>query len=344
MIFNKSQSIFASDWHREVWWWAVGIVPPEDSLTAAVKEKCSKDILDGCYQWHGYFNELCEDMYNHKDIYAPASARQYRDILENIANGELKDNMIVWDINDWRKYRDKLNKSKAYAGLCITLENCLEALERTGLKCEYKNNTVLFGNNRYPKIFHAMNVFEQSPNVRKTPARHHFAHCEFRQLFKSYSANYDELLRRVSDESLDIAHDIHGFAKSLKIERYVHFDTIKYKHKNTRVMDFTVTGSEYPTLRVNIGTCARHDGDILEDAFYKHILDADNNIQAVFIKNLERCDDTGHNHQNIRINGKNEQVCPYSRIRINPFKDDLDAILCFISARKASIDRLSPPQ
>jgi hypothetical protein len=340
MIFNKTQNVFASDWHREVWWWAVGIVPPSDSLTAAVKEKCSKDILDGCEQWHGYFNELCEDMYTHKEIYAPASARQYRDILENIAaNGRIQGDDMIWDSNDWQKYRDKINKSKAYASLNITLERCLEVLERTGLNCEYTSDSAVFSNSKYAKIFHAMSVFEQSPNIRKTPARHHFAHCEFRQLFKSYSANYDELLRRVSDESLDIAHTIHAFAKSLKIERYVHFDTIKYKHKSIRVMDFTVTGNEYPSLRVNIGTCAKHDGDILKDKFYRHILDADKNIQALFIKNLERCDNAEHIHANIKINGKNEQVCPASRIRINPFKSDIDAVLYFINARKASIDQ-----
>ena len=119
----------------------------------------------------------------------------------------------------------------------------------------------------------------------------------------------------------------------------MHFDTIKYKHKNIRVMDFTVIGSEYPTLRVNIGTCAKSDADVSDDEFYKHILAADKNIQAVFIKNLERCNNNAHNHQVIKINGKDEQICPGAKIRINPFKGDLDAVLCFIAARKASIDQ-----
>ena len=251
MIFDKNQSVFSSDLHREVWWWAVGIVPPSDSLTDKVKSQCTKDILDGCYQWYDYFSELCEDMYNNIGEYSQVSARQYRDILENIAaNGELLGNRIIWDINDWQKYQEKFNRKSPGIN---KLQKCLNALERTGLKCEYKNDGVVFHNEKDPKIFHAMSTFEKSPNIRKTPARHHFAHCEFRQLFKSYSANYDELLRRVSDESLDIAHAIHDFAKSLKIQRYVHFDTIKYKHKNTRVLHFTVSGDEYPTLRVNIG-------------------------------------------------------------------------------------------
>ncbi|MCL2775509.1 MAG: hypothetical protein FWD71_19525 [Oscillospiraceae bacterium] len=340
MIFDKNQSAFPSDLHREVWWWAVGLVPPSDSLTNAVKNQCTKDILDGCYQWYDYFNELCEDMYNHMDMYQPAPVRQYRDILENIAAcGEIQGNTIVRNINEWHKYSEKLNKSKAYANLKITLENCLTALERTGLTHEYRDDTIVFSNAKYPKIFHAMNTFEHSPNIRKTPARHHFAHCEFRQLFKSYSASYDELLRRVSDESHDIAHAIHDFAKSLKIQRYIHFDTIKYKHKNIRVLDFTVSGGEYPALRVNIGTCAKPDSDVFNDTFYKHISAADNNIQDIFIKNLERCGNEAHNHQTVKINGKNERVCPNSRIRINPFRDDLDAILCFIAARKASIDQ-----
>ena len=235
-------------------------MPPSDSLTDAVKNQCNKNVLKGCYQWYDYFCGLCEDMYNHTEIYAPASARQYRDILENIAaNGELRGDTVIRDINGWQKYAEKLNKSKAYSEPDITLEKRLEALERTGLEHQYKNNIIVFCNKKYPKIFHAMNTFEHSPDIRKTPARHHFAHCEFRQLFKSYSANYDELLRRVSKESTEIAHAIHDYAKSLKIQRYIHFDTIKYKHKNMRVLDFTVTGSEYPTLRVNIGASATPD-------------------------------------------------------------------------------------
>ena len=340
MAFDKNQSAFPSDLHREIWWWAVGIVPTSDSLTEAVKGRCSQNVLDGCHQWHGYFCALCEDMYNNSGVYSPASARQYRDLLEHIAAaGELCGDSIVFDGFSWQKYAEKLDKSKAFASLGASLEKCLGALERTGLKREYANGMIAFQNERYPKIFHAMHAFERSPNIRKTPARHHFAHCEFRQLFRSYSANCDELLRRVSDESLGIAHAVHDFAKSLKIRRYVHFDTIKYKHKNMRVMDFAINGGEYPTFRINIGSCANPEADISSDEFYRHLASADKKIQAVFIKNLEPCGDLAHNHQVVRINGKNERVCPKSRIRINPFRHDLDAVLCFIAARKASIDQ-----
>ena len=178
MTFDKNESVFPSEWHREVWWWAVGLVPPFDSLTDAVKERCSDNVLDGCCQWYEYFKELCEDMYRHIDIYAPASPRQYRDILENIAaKGRLQENLVVWQTDDWLQYSAKVNKSKAYASSNITLEKCLTALERTGLKCEDRNGTVVFSNEKYPKIFHATHTFEHSPNVKKTPARHHFAHC-----------------------------------------------------------------------------------------------------------------------------------------------------------------------
>jgi len=216
----------------------------------------------------------------------------------------------------------------------------MKSLRRTGLICEHINDKIIFGNIKYPKIFHAMKIFEQSPNVRKTPARHHFAHCEFRQLFKSYSASYNELLRPVSNESRYIANAIHDFAKSLKIQRYIHFDTIKYKHRNIRVLDFTITGGEYPTLRVNIGTCANPDSNISVEGYYKYLLSANNNICGIFIKNLEQCENPGHNHFNMLINDENRQVCPYSKIKINPFKDDIEAVLYFIASRKESINQL----
>jgi len=347
MIFDKNQNTFLSDFHREVWWWAVGLVPVEISLTEEVRKKCADDIniIEGCYQWHDYFQDLCEDMYNNADEYIPVSARQYRDILENIvSNGELQGDNMIWDKNAWNNYCEKVNKSKSYINSNITIEKCIKSLNRTGFVYEYKSDDdiVVFRHLKYPKIFHAMNTMEHSPNIRKTPARGHFAHCEFRQLFKSYSANYDELLRRVSDESRDIAREIHNHAKSLKIQRYVHFDTIKYKHKNNRVLDFTVTGSEYPTLRVNIGTCANPGAAVSNfsnDEYYKYLLSANTNICDIFLKNVEKCENPDHNHQNLIIQNKKYQFCPYSKIKINPFKDDIEAVLYFISARKASIDQ-----
>jgi len=254
MFFDKNQSTFPSPFHREVWWWAVGIVPPADSLTDEVRAKCSPQVLEGCMQWHEYFGALCEDMYQNATEYLPASPRQYRDILEKIsAGGELREDSIVWQTADWEEYRAKLDKSKACREGGLTLGHCLKALARTGLKCEETAGNIVFRQEKHPKIFHAMQVMENSPDIRLTPARHHFAHCEFRQLFKSYAANYDELLRRASDESLDIARAIHDYCKSLKIQRYIHFGIIKYKYKGTRVLDFNLYGDQYPTLRVNLG-------------------------------------------------------------------------------------------
>ena len=255
MYFDKNQKEFSSDFCRTVWWWAVGIVPPTDSLIDDVKSKCSSDVLDGCYEWHTYFNALCDDMYNYECAYLPASPRQYRDILEYIAaGGVILNDSIVWPLHEWEKYHAKINRSKAYVSAGINLNQCLNALSRTGLICDFTNENVIFTHSRYPKIFHAMRMMEQSPGIRKTPARHHFAHCEFRQLIKEYSANYDELLRRASDDSLYIAHAIHDYCKTLKIQRYIHFGIIKYKYRNVRILDLNVYGDEYPTLRINIRT------------------------------------------------------------------------------------------
>jgi len=255
MIFDKNQSVFISDFRRAVWWWAVGLVPPEDSLTDDVKSKCSPDVLEGCHQWHAYFNVLCEDMYNHEHVYLPASPRQYRDLLETIAGGGvLLSDGISWSLDAWENYSAKINRSKAYMQAGINLTGCLDALARTGLQFEKTKDSIVFSHAHYPKIFHAMHMMEQSPGIRKTPARHHFAHCEFRQLIKEYSANYDELLRRASDDSLYIAHAIHDYCKTLKIQRYIHFGIIKYKYRNVRILDLNVYGDEYPTLRINIRT------------------------------------------------------------------------------------------
>jgi len=341
MTFDKNQSSFPSAFHREVWWWAVGLVPLSDSLTDDARGRSGPGVLEGCRQWRGYFDELCGDMYEHAAEYAPASARQYRDILENIAAGAaLEGDEAVWDGGAWAAYAGKMDRSKAYVTAGVKLERCLAALERTGLRFELADGRAVFRNVKYPKIFHAMSVFERSPDVRQTPARHHFAHCEFRQLYKSYNANYDELLRRASDDSLFVARGIDDFCKSLKIQRYIHFGIIKYKHKGIRVLDFNLYGDEYPTLRVNMGTCAdpgRAD-DVNGDAYYKALLGKSPEIQEKFAKWLVPCENPEHRRYPVAIGGREETVCPCQKLRMNPGRGDLEAIQALIEARKASIE------
>ena len=303
MDFDRNQSEFPSQFHRDIWWWAVGIVPIEESLTLTVAEKCGADVLAGCRQWRDYFIELTDDMYRNAVEYLPASPRQYRDILENVAaggrlrgggaltNGRTSQgegaspgegaisgegaspgggaisgeeaspggraysyDEVIWSTREWEDYSVAKDKSKAYKTTGVKTERCLDALGRIGLTIERHDGEIAFINKKYPKIFHAMRMMEYSPNARKTPVRHHFAHCEFRQLIKSYSADYNGLLRRVGDESLMVAHAIRDFASNAKMQRYIHFDIIKYKYKGVRVLDFSVRGDEYPTMRVNIET------------------------------------------------------------------------------------------
>ena len=340
MPFNKNQSSFASDFQRAVWWWAIGLVPPADSLTNDIKSKCSPDVLEGCHDWYAYFNELCEDMYSNQDAYVPASPRQYRDILESIAaGGTVLNGSAIWPVQEWKTYEAKIDRSKAYVSAGVNLNQCLKALSRTGLICDYTDENIFFSHSNHPKIFHAMHMFEQSPGIRKTPARHHFAHCEFRQLFKEYSANYDELLRRASDDSLHIAHCLHDFCKSLKIQRYIHFDIIKYKYKNIRILDFNLHGDEYPNLRINMGTCANPNSDLHSDAYYQMLLNQNGNVQDTFIKSLAKCDSQTHKKYPITLNGQELMLCPCAKIKLNPQRHDLETIMACISARKASIDQ-----
>ena len=340
MPFDKNASSFPSPFHREIWWWAVGIVPLDVSLTEAVLSQLSSDALEGCRQWHAYFLAFTEDMYAFADAYRPASARQYRDILEFIAaGGELRGDNIVWNLSDWDARRAKMNRSKAYATNGVDLDACLHALARTGLQCEISGDEVLFEHSAYPKIFHTMRLMENSPEARQTTVRYHFAHCEYRQLFKRYEGNWEELLRRASDESLTIVQSIYDFLRPQKIARYTHFGFIKYRHQGLRILDMNLYGDEYPTLRVNIGTCASSDADVGEDAYYEVLQNESPAVQEAFVEHLVRCEGQGHKHGVVVLNGREERVCPCERVRINPHSGDWEALRAFIAARKASIDR-----
>lgn len=340
MNFDVNMNSFPSDFHREIWWWGVGIVPTDESLTDKVKSQLSDEVLQSCYQWHEYFHLLTSDMYSNAELYLPASSRQYRDILENICLlGDIKDNSICINKEAWESFVSKTNRSKQYTEKNLTIEGCLTNLERTGLEITDNESEIVIKNSGYPLIFHAMKIFENSPNARKTPARHHFAHCEFRQLIKSHEDNYAGLLRRASSESREILKAVDEYAKELKIQRYVHFATIKYKYKNIRILDLNFYGDECPTLRINIGTCADSScSDICDDRFYLTVFDSEEDILDTLMRNLTQCSDESHRHQQIKIRDTVYDICPSSRVRINPFSKDIKSLLKFIEARKESID------
>jgi len=254
VIFDRNQTEFTSVFQREVWWWAIGIVPIAESLADEVVSRCSPDVLLGCRQWSEYFVQLCEDMAANESLYLPGSPRQYRDVLERIsAGGEILGDDVVWNASEWEAYAGKIDRGKAYSTSGLTTRYCLDMLARLGLTVHGDDERVSFSNSRFPKVFHAMRMMENSPNVRDTTVRHHFAQCEFRQFFKSYNAGYNELLRRASDDSLCVARELHEFAKASRLIRYIHFGMIKYKHKGIRICDYNLYCHDTPTLRMRIG-------------------------------------------------------------------------------------------
>jgi len=254
LTFDRNQTSFESGFHREVWWWATGMVPLDVSLTEETKAQCSPDVLKGCYQWHEYFGDLCADMYENADSYLPGTPRQFRDVLERAsAGGEIIDEGVVWDANRWDEYVSKTDRSKAYRTSGLSVQYCLRALSRLGMEARRKDGEVIITNERYPKIFHAMRVMEYSPNARDTVVRQHFACCEFRQLFKSFNPGHQDLMRRGSDDAHHIARELHDFAKENKMIRYIHFGIIKYRYKGVRICDYNLHCHDTPTIRMKIG-------------------------------------------------------------------------------------------
>lgn len=343
MEFNKNQTICSSDRQREIWWWAIGLVPLDVSLTDEVKSKCTPDVLEGCRDWHAYFGELCSDMYDHSREYLPASPRQYRDFLENIsAGGDISGDSLVWTHDDWQRYVDKINKSKAFTTAGISLQNIIKALERTGLFVEQQEQPIIISHQKHPKIFHAIKVMENSPRVRDTQTRGHFANCEFRQLFKCYTPGYNELLRKASDEVLFVTNELHSFAKEIKITRYIHFGIIKYKYKGVRILDYTLQGQDTPSLRLNMGTCVDYRNE--DDIYFKALSQESDAVKNLFNKGLIRCTrcraDCKHERKPVMLtNQKGEYVCQNVRLRLNPGKEDLPQLYRLILARKQSIDQ-----
>jgi len=252
--FDKNRTGFQSDFHRDVWWWAIGMVPTEVSLTAEVKERISPDELAGCLDWHKYFADLCLDMHSNAGAYHPASPRQYRDILESVsAGGVISGDRVVWERGAWDAYADRTDRSKAYRTGGMNLVKNLAPLARLGIEVNIKNENVSVANNRYRKVFHAMRAMENSPKARDTTVRWFFAYCEFRQLIKSFNPGYEDLMRRASDESMRVADKLHAFARENGMARNIHFGIIKYKYNNVRIFDYNLYCGDTPTLRLKIG-------------------------------------------------------------------------------------------
>ena len=183
-------------------------------------------------------------------------------------------------------------------------------------------------------------LMEISPKSRETPVREHFANCEYRQLFKRFAMNYSQLMRKASDEVMFIAQEMHDYLKSMKIYRNIHFGIIKYKYSGHRILDYTLHGSEYPYMRINIGTCVdfRDTGDI----YFKLLNMTDKRTQSLFYKSLLNCDlcrpACEYDRIPVKINGKEINVCGNIKLRINPRMDDIPQLFELISLRKDSID------
>jgi hypothetical protein len=275
-LFSPNQNYISSDFHRAVWWWAVGLVPVTESLPGIVMpvenrpvgaetdlkpyrhdwvQAYGPEVRDGCLEWRDYFDALCADMYQNASAYAPASPRQYRDILEHIAaGGQLLGDSLFMDEAVFNAYREKINRSKGYVSKRITWDGAAAALARKGLRYEIRGGEAVFYMEGYAHIFYAMQAFERSAGIRETTARHHFAHCEFRQIPKPYECDYAGHMRRASDESKTVLAAIHEYCAGQKIKRFLHFGIAKYKYNGVRILDYNLYGDDYPTLRLNIGS------------------------------------------------------------------------------------------
>ncbi|MCL2741656.1 MAG: hypothetical protein FWE70_06050 [Oscillospiraceae bacterium] len=370
MVFDKSQGSFPSDFHREVWWWAIGIVPPADSLIGEVTSAFAPEVIEGCRQWHAYFLRLCSDMYGNAQAYAPASPRQYRDLLEAVASeGEYVHGpaegrplgpgagaglgsapadphaghgRLVRGLEGWDSYTAKADRGKGLASLGARVGGLLDALGRTGLwhARDAGAGTASFGIDGHPLALRAMMAMEGSPGIRKTPARGHFAHCEFRQLTKSYSANHAELMRRASDDGLRVAGEVHEHLRALKVPRNIHFGIIKYKHNGVRILDYDLHGDEHPTLRINVGTCADPGSARSVGGYAEAVGRFDPGLRGYFLRHVDRCADAGHIKYAVDAGGRAETVCACAKVRVNPTPGDMWAVKALIGARKDSIDAM----
>ncbi|MCL2433363.1 MAG: hypothetical protein FWD16_02450 [Clostridia bacterium] len=222
MIFDKNQTVFPSEFQKNVWVLGRAVLPLDITLPGII----DAEMREGCIQIYRFTQELLEDMYNNPNKY---NERSPAVCLVYLLDWCVKEGAFL-DENgfEWILPPEKADKIMSKSGLSL--------LEPLGFLFSIKNEHTFIKNDNYPLLLkYWYKLYRLGPKGSAVRLRNLQA-CDFRLFSKAKRQTIEDLLNLVSAPDHVCIKELHEYvmAKGAKKES----GSYKYTYKKEPMVTF----------------------------------------------------------------------------------------------------------
>jgi len=172
MIFDKNQTEFPTEKHKDIWGRAMLYVPEEIALSDEIKASIGEDLFESCKQMRQFVFHALRYMYENAEIYGGKVNDYIHHNFEIIERSEIETNGNL--------VLNKLTLSKnVFSKLDGQLKSYADLFANTGIQINENDSSVKISNILYPKMFYAM---KELINKKSKYGRSIVYFCDFRKL------------------------------------------------------------------------------------------------------------------------------------------------------------------
>lgn len=238
-----------------------------------------------------------------------------------------------------RNYDNQLSKKKNLINMVIPYDTRLKALERNGVTLKTLEDNMIISSETYPNMLLAMYQLAISSKRVKTFGHFNFDNCEFRQIYHPYTPCYEDVVRTLPEERIQVSNHINSYLEEKhskpKCETYW---KVNYKYKGTQLLQISTCGEN---LRVRITLAYWWDDSELVNSRLEQL---ELEVQRYCLRNLNYCVGCSISHKGgiAVVLGQRKRLCGGIGIDINnPNEDEIDIIKRLIEIRCDIIETIT---
>jgi hypothetical protein len=240
------------------------------SVSLANVNGIDPDLVEGCREYYEFVNELLEDLYLHTGEYElpdgnklnilldgtnlsdfrrknPSQINKVNQLVSN-SKGAFKFLQFIMGLGKLGNYCDhKLTLTLDQYNTIITKVNpkssqsCVDAFRKNGLAIT-QNEKVVVESDR-PNLLLAIKKLADSIDTVKTFGEQGFLYCEFRQIFRGHTPNYDDVTRPLTPEVKKTMDSLHKYMLEMKASpSCTTFWKVNYKYKGIQLAQISTEG------------------------------------------------------------------------------------------------------
>jgi len=302
MVFDKNQTEFPSEEHRQIWNLGIHILPLERTLPQEVRAGLPSHLTESCEQMQQFLLYYLGDIYENLEVHLPlpgdwgVSIKLLRPLIDLALLGEANEDQLSINRFAFDAFIKKLGNSKQFREDKKSggMERRLALLERSGLKIKHSGVRAVLMNALYPNMFYALYEMAKITITlkEKGSAGNSFMYCDFRTLCKSYKYDkFENALVFLSDEQRQVALALDQVAKKLGLTRsipngFADAYSIIYKHRKYPIMNIFCAGN-----KISLGFRIPYDRDNLAplEAFFEALERDAPEAKKYFMRRSTRC-------------------------------------------------------